>query len=150
MNLTPKTNFSRVFVAQMMLINFISRTSRPASLRMVAQAFSTQSSRYHGLARRFFHSSPWALNSAVEEDLDSALDSILGDAFQVSETPAATVVAPAPAPVRSCLLLVCQNSTDVSASASHEPSLIPFFPLILVVVLLCLGCLSNSYTLPFQ
>lgn len=83
MFLFPKKVITSLMVTQM-LIRFLSQGGRrPAVGRMVAQAFSTTQITPPALStsRRSFHTTLWVRNTVVEEDLDSALEDILGDAF---------------------------------------------------------------------
>ena len=94
-------------VAQM-LISLVTRRGGP---RLVARAFSTHVAQQHMarasattvVDRRAFHATVSARKSAVEEDLDTALESILGEAFPQSngietEEPAPHVEEAAAAP----------------------------------------------------
>ena len=111
MNLTSfKSTFFGVMVVQQVMFRLISSRSggatRRGAVRWMAQAFSTSSSTTlttrslpcRPTTLRTFHATVWArdTNAAVEEDLDSALENILGESFSSSseaEKPATNRVA---------------------------------------------------------
>ena len=91
-----------VIVIQQIAMFRLMISSRRGSVRWMAQAFSSRTTTTTTLklqqqipaaattaAFRPYHTTSWARNSAVEEDLDSALEDILGDAFaaEPSSTP---------------------------------------------------------------
>lgn len=86
MTLTFKTIFG-VMVMQQLMFRLISRR---VGSRLVAHAFSTPRTL---TAFRPFHSSVLVRASAVEEDLDSALENILGEAFPEPKNGVETKVA---------------------------------------------------------